>query len=608
MEFKYLRKCALAVFSCSLCFGVPYAISAPFLQSTQDSSAVLAAQAQSSQNLSAINSASLLQNPGAMNNFNPSLVGEPGAVIQPNYGSYSQQGRSGVLLPGETHISQLLPLVEADLPPPYGANIFAGGYETERVDGLTENYLVAPGDKLQIWLWGAVNYSNVATVDNQGNIFIPEVGPIKVGDVPAGSVNEFVTAKVKNVYRRNVSVYINLMSATPISVFVTGPIVRPGQYAGMASDSVLYFLKRAGGIDSDRGSYRNIKVIRNGETIQHIDLYDFIREGKLSEISFQDQDVILVGEQGATVNVWGGARNPFRFEFSANTAKGMDLAKYARPLAKVSHVGIVGDRGNEPFYTYLPYEEYLHQTLYDGDRIVFNDDSKPQVYDVQVSGSYLGPSYYTVSKTTRLHDLLNYIEIEEVLADTGSIYILRKSVAEKQKEMIERSLQRLERSVFTAPVSSDSEATIRAKEAEMVMQFAEKARQIDPLGKVIVSENGNVANILLEQGDQIVIPPKTDLVQVGGEVLMPQAVVFSQQAELDDYIAWAGGFTDRADDEKIAVVRANGLVEFDPEAPVKAGDQVLVLPKVDTKVMQAVKDVTQIIYQIAIAANVVLDD
>ncbi|MDG2664537.1 SLBB domain-containing protein, partial [Vibrio parahaemolyticus] len=162
-------------------------------------------------------------------------------------------------------------------------------------------------------------------------------------------------------------------------------------------------------------------------------------------------------------------------------------------------------------------------------------------------------------------------------------------------------------SIFTAPASSDGEAAIRAKEAEMVLQFTERARKIQPLGKVIVSDDGRVANILLEQGDEVVIPNKTDLIQIGGEVLMPQAVVYNPNATIDDYVAWAGGFTDRAEDDRIAIVRANGLVEFDSSKPIRKGDQILVLPKVDTKAMQAVKDITQIIYQIAVAANVAIN-
>ncbi|EHI1184818.1 polysaccharide export protein [Escherichia coli] len=522
-------------------------------------------------------------------------------------GTFAQQNRQGMLLPGESDVRKLLPQSESGLPPPYGANLFAGGYETERSDGLNDNYLIAPGDKLNIWIWGAVNFSNVVTVDNQGNIFIPDVGPINVKNVAASKVNNLVTSHISEVFTNNVNVYVNLLTATPVSVYVTGPVIRPGQYAGQSSDSVLYFLKRAGGIDSDRGSYRHIKVLRQNRVIQQIDLYEFMQQGKMPKLPLKDQDVILVEPQGPMINVAGKVRNPFRFELKNSTALGSELIDYALPLAKVSHVGVIGDRASGPFSVYMPYKDFDRIQLSDGDKVLFNDDMHAQVYDVQVMGSYRGPSYFTVRKETRLHDLLNHIPIDPNMADYGSIYIMRKSVAARQKEMLEDSLNRLERSVFTAPASSDGEASIRTKEAELVMRFVEKARKIQPLGKVVVSDKGVIANILLEQGDQIVIPNKTDLIQVGGEVMMPQAVVYNKNASLEDYVAWAGGYTDRANDKRIAVVHANGLMEFKDGGDVMPGDQILVMPKVDSKMMQSIKDITQVIYQVAVAANVVLN-
>ncbi len=121
--------------------------------------------------------------------------------------TYQEESRKNILLPGESNVRDLLPSSGENLPPPYGANLFAGGYESERLDGLNDNYVISSGDKINIWLWGAVNYSNVVTVDNQGNIFIPEIGPIKVKNLRASDVNDFVTTKIKKVYTKNVSVY-----------------------------------------------------------------------------------------------------------------------------------------------------------------------------------------------------------------------------------------------------------------------------------------------------------------------------------------------------------------------------------------------------------------
>jgi protein involved in polysaccharide export with SLBB domain len=508
-----------------------------------------------------------------------------------------------------------LPAGEEGLPPPYGANLFQGGFESERSDGLNSSYLVAPGDKISIQMWGIVNRAEVITVDNQGNIFITDVGPVKVKDVPANQINEVVTQSIKTIFNNNVSIYVNLLTSTPVSVFVSGPVLRPGQYAGLASDSVLFYLKRSGGIDPHRGSYRSIQVLRNQKVVLDYDLYDFLKEGKLPAFSFKDQDVILVKEQGAMVTVEGSARYPFRFELIQEKTSGTDLTYYSRPLEKTSHVAITGNRNSGPISVYLPIAEFDAFNMVDGDVVLFNDDLRPQVISVQISGSYLGPSFYTVDKNTRLLDVLSHVEIDPKQANYGAIYIKRESVVEQQKMLIDESLNRLERSIFTAPATSDGEARIRAQEAQLVSQFIARARQIEPLGKVVVSENGNVANIRLEQGDEIVIPARTDLIQVAGEVLMPQAIVYNPEASIRDYVAWAGGFSERANDERIVVIRSNGLTVFmdaqsiwfgdENTLALRAGDQILVLPKIDTKILQAVKDITQIVYQIAIAANVV---
>jgi protein involved in polysaccharide export with SLBB domain len=521
-------------------------------------------------------------------------------------------GRSSTYNPVNEYGPQ--PAGEEGLPPPFGANLFNGGFAAQRSDGLNSSYLVSPGDKISVQMWGTVNNAQVVTVDNQGNIFIPDVGPIQVKDVPAKQINGVVTQKIKSIYTNNVSVYINLLTATPVSVYVAGPVARPGQYAGLASDSLLFFLKQAGGIDPHRGSYRNVSIVRNGQALLEYDLYDFLKEGKLSAFSFQDGDVVLVAEQGAMVTVEGAARYPFRFELESKNSSGKDLMYYSRPLAKTSHVAVTGNRVEGPISVYLPIGDFDGFIVSDGDVVLFNDDIRSNVISVQLSGSYKGPSFYTVEKDARLLDLLSYVEVDPGQANFAAIYIKRKSVIEQQKVLIDDSLNRLERSIFTAPASSDGEARIRAQEAELVGQFVARARLIIPLGKVIVSEDGKVANIRLEQGDEIVIPNHSDLIQVAGEVLLPQAIVFNSKADIGDYIAWAGGFSERADAERLVVIHANGLTSFvgidsggdSLDKVLRAGDQILVLPKIDTKVMQAVKDITQIVYQVAIAANVAI--
>lgn len=508
--------------------------------------------------------------------------------------------------PTTSSVINTLPIAESNLPPPFGSNLFIGGYDSTSAANINVDYRIAIGDKLAIWLWGAANINDVVVVDAQGNIFIPEVGPVYVLGSRAGNITKLVENRVSQVYTQDVKTYVNVLTATPVSVFVTGPVLRPGQYAGVASDSLLAYLKRAGGIDSERGSYRYIAIKRHNKVIANYDLYDFLLNGNLKEFQFKDSDTIVVAQQGMTVIVEGGARNPFRFEFSKKNADGNELIKYARPLAKVSHVGVLGNRKTGPFSVYLPYSKFSSVILSDGDKIMFKDDLHAQTMNVSLQGEYLGPSFYTVKKGARLYDFLNYVAINPQESNYQSIYIQRKSVADKQKVMLEQSLDRLERSIYTTPASSDGEAVIRAKEAALVSEFVQRARQIKPEGKVIISDGGQLANVRLEQGDIIIIPKRSDLINVGGEVLMPQAIVYNSVATLNDYVAWAGGFSERGDEKRIAVVHVNGMVSLNSGAKLQPGDQILVMPHIDSKNMQLVKDMTQIVYQIAIAANVVL--
>nr|WP_232367651.1 polysaccharide biosynthesis/export family protein [Alteromonas pelagimontana] len=537
---------------------------------------------------------------------------------QPSVGQYSSQPRAGLPLPGEPTIDTVYPAQEPIVNPPFAANLFIGGFESERTNGLNDNYLIAPGDKISIWMWGAVNYSDVVTVDNQGNIFIPNIGPVHLANSPAGSVNQTVTSTIKQVYTNDTNVYVNLLTSTPVSVFISGPVLRPGQYAGQASDSVLYYLKRAGGIDFLRGSFRQIDIRRNGKIIASADLYRFIKDGYLPEVAFKDGDTILVRPIGQTVVVENGARNSFTFEFKSDELLGETLTEYARPNDFISHVSVAGVRENGQFARYFALNDFTNFPLQGGDLVEFVDDHEEQIYRINVAGSHTSASQIMVDKGTRLQDVLNFVEIDPSLSDAQNVYLLRKSVAVKQKEIIEEGLQRLERSVLTAPIGSTGEGAIRVQEAQLVSDFIARAREIEPLGKVIVSENGDIANILLESGDTIVIPEVTDLIHIGGEVLLPQSVVFNPDATTEDYIAWAGGFTQRADDERILIIRKNGNVAFDSvdgsfwsagkkDLTLEAGDQIVVLPAIDVKSLQAIKDITQIIYQIAVAANVALE-
>lgn len=491
---------------------------------------------------------------------------------------------------------------------PFASNLFEGRFAGTFSDMTSSDYILAPGDRVVVRIWGARSYDDVLVVDQQGNLFLPEVGPIHVAGLRQSSLLSTVKQAIGRVFTDNVQVYVNLQSAQPVAVYVTGFVNSPGRYAGGSLDSIMSFIDRAGGIDAARGSYRHIEVIRNKKVVEKLDLYRFALEGTVPNLRLKNGDVILVKEKGISVSAYGLLREQAIYEFSRpSMAKGSGLIELSSPERNVSHVSVVGSRDQAPFNRYFSIEEFKTFTLSDSDIVEFVADKPGETIMATVTGAIICASRYPIRKTMKLRDLLRQIEVEPELAATDAVYLRRKSVARDQKAVIQDSLRRLEQTALTSTSSTPEEAQVRVKEAELIQDFVKRASQLEPDGVVVISRRGQISDLWLEDGDEIVIPQKSNVVMVTGEVVLPKTVAFERGMSLDDYLAAAGGVSSRANDEQILVVKQNGEVGLCESLGIEPGDRIMVLPKIDTKGILVAKDIMQIIYQIAVATKVMVD-
>ncbi len=129
-----------------------------------------------------------------------------------------------------------------------------------------------------------------------------------------------------------------------------------------------------------------------------------------------------------------------------------------------------------------------------------------------------------------------------------------------------------------------------------------------PLGQVVIGQGPARDDLLLENGDLLRVPTRDGLVLVSGEVLFPNAVAWQAGLDATSYVERAGGFTQKSAARRIVVAHADGSFEevAAQSRAVRSGDDLLVLPRIDTKSRQILKDMTQILYQIAVSAKVVL--
>lgn len=517
--------------------------------------------------------------------------------------SLSPRGLTGadVKLPAP---SSPIPVATPSAPIVFGSNMFNGAFAQQQFSGFNPNYQIAVGDRINLRMWGAFTYEAVVVVDPQGNIFIPNVGPVNVLGVRNGDLNKQVETRITKVYRSNVGVYATLEAAQPVKVYVTGFVRQPGLYGGLSSDSILYYLDKAGGIDPDRGSFLDISVRRGNKIRASFDLYPFILDGKIQSLQLSDGDTIVVGSRQHTVLVTGEVQNPYQFEFSNPKMTVADVLAYARPNPSATHVSIVRKTGAERRSEYFPLQQASQVRVEPGDEIGVTADKYPGTILVRIEGANLGEHTLVLPYGARLKDAIKQVH-PAPQANVQGAQLFRKSVAARQKEMLDNSLRSMEAYVLTARSSTSEEAELRTKEADLILQFVERARSIQPKGQIVLAQTQEASDALLEDGDIIRIPETSSLVMVHGEVLFPNAVVYDAQANADYYISQAGGYTQNADSSRLVVLHQNGSFSEDRDASPQPGDEIMVLPKVDSKNIEVTRGISQIIYQIAVAAKVV---
>lgn len=495
--------------------------------------------------------------------------------------------------------------------PVFGQSLFQGRFAQQPFRGFNPDYVISVGDTIDIRLWGVFEQALQVVVDPQGNIFLPRLGPVKVANVRNGELNDVVQAKVRTSYREGVGVYATLAAAVPVQVYVSGFVVAPGLYAGYASDSILSFLDRAGGVSALSGSYLDVTVLRSGQPRARVNLYDFIVKGTLPLIQLHDGDSIFVGPIGPVVNVLGLVSTPAQFEFPEGQSIQAVLSM-AGVNGRATHVRVTRNLGarREVFYVKRD-DPFLDTPVVNGDEIEVTADRLLGAIAVSVEGEHEGAGQYVLPYDATLQDLLDQMQFS-AQSRPDALQLYRVSVALRQKQVLDELLRKLEQSVLSARSSTSEEASLRTQEAALVLQFVSRARTIQPRGQVILPERLDPSAIALEDGDVVRVPRLSNLVAVHGEVYLPNSFVWQSRYDVADYIEQAGGVLQKSAEDRILIIGQSGEIRTGTgghwlrSQDVQPGDEIMVLPAVDPKRFQFAKDIVQIMYQTAVAAGVLV--
>ena len=237
-----------------------------------------------------------------------------------------------------------LTLMDGNVLDPFARELSQFGYEffrnsSHQFDSATllpvgSDYVIGPGDTLNISLWGSLNGRHDLTVDRQGEIMIPRVGVVKVWGLTYDQAKDAVNKTIGRYYK-NYEFSLTLGRIRSIQVFVVGEVEAPGSYPVSSLSTVINALSVAGG-PTRNGSLRSIKVNRSGQAAVEVDLYDMFLSGDRSkDIRLQNGDTIFVPVIGPVVAVAGEVRRPAIYEIKG----GMTLPELLKMAGGVTAAG-----------------------------------------------------------------------------------------------------------------------------------------------------------------------------------------------------------------------------------------------------------------------------
>src|SRR5690606_13843151 len=269
------------------------------------------------------------------------------------------------------------------------------------------DYVIGSGDQLLIDVYGASQQSFDLTVSPEGRIMVPSVGPVQVG----GSTVDAAIARLKTQLGR---IYSGLLGSNPnsflqvrlgnirsIKVSMVGELSKPGTYTLPSFATVFNGLYAAGG-PNENGAFRNIQVYRDSRLVATVDIYEFLVKGEQSSnITLQDNDVVIIPPVGARVEVSGPVKREGFFEVKAGESLD-DLYSYTggfQPNAYTSRITVRRIENNAKKVIDVPQNQYGGFHPLDGDEILVGEATDRFTNRVQISGAVFRPGEYSLDES-----------------------------------------------------------------------------------------------------------------------------------------------------------------------------------------------------------------
>jgi len=393
---------------------------------------------------------------------------------------------------------------------------------------VPSDYVVGIGDEVVIQVWGASEQTYMLSVDKNGDIVVPELGPIKVGGMNFEAMSSLVLRRLSSIYNdmmsENPSTFgnVTINNIRSIKINVIGDVITPGTYTLPATSSAFNALYLSGG-PNENGSFREIKIVRNNKTYATIDVYDYLINGNTSSnITLRDQDILYIPPYGKRVETYGAFKRNAIFELKEGESIN-DLLRYNGGFSEqASRSRLLLTRFTNDQYELTEIEElsFGSTSLRNGDYIQAESVIDRYENRLTIEGAVFRPGTYALESAMTLSQLIEKAGglREDYFPDRGLIV-------------------RLDDKLYPTIISFSLNDILLGRQ--------------DP---VLQREDQVIIQDIFNMGEK-----KT--VRIYGEVIKPGEYEFYKSMTLKDVIFLAGGMTEAASESYIEVARRNSSEE-----------------------------------------------
>ncbi len=315
----------------------------------------------------------------------------------------------------------------------FGYEIFStGSTAPSRLAVPDDSYMLGPGDRLRIRVWGAgLDAEFTGAIDRNGNINVPKIGIVPLAGSRFGDAETIIRREAEK-YVQGINIHVSLAELRSLEIYVVGEVRRPGLHLVPPFSSILGGLVNAGGVKKS-GSLRRIQLIRGDKTVATLDLYDLLLRGtKKNDLLLTDRDIIFVPRIGPTAAIVGAVARPAIYELAGEqTIQDLvDLAGGRLPQAFADRIYLRRFADHREFVVRdidasREQDALAAVTIADGDLVELQFLGAAWPETVRLEGHVWFPDVFAWREGLRLSDILKSPELLQPGAVTEFAYLHR---------------------------------------------------------------------------------------------------------------------------------------------------------------------------------------